>query len=142
MQTTVPGAVWASDGRSTGGEGALVLVADDEPAVRRLVAAILRGRGYRVLEAESGDAALAQATEELALLVADLVMPPDGGVELADQLRRRVPGLKVLFISGYGVLGQAANPADPLLSKPFDPPELIRRVEDLLATVRAEGPAA
>ena len=109
-----------------------VLVADDDPAVGGLVATILRAKGYRVLEARSGDEALERVEDGLALLIADLVMPPNGGVELADTLRRRLPGLKVLFISGYGVLSGSTNTQDPLLGKPFAPAELVRRVSELV----------
>jgi len=112
---------------------AAILVADDDASVRRMVAAILRGHGYRIVEAATGDEALERATADVELVIADLVMPPEGGVELVDALRRRLPGLKVLFISGYGVLPAVSNAHDPLLSKPFDPRELLRRVAGLLA---------
>lgn len=113
-----------------------ILVADDDAAVGELVATILRAKGYRVLEARSGDEALERVEDGLALVIADLVMPPNGGVELADTLRRRVPGLKVLFISGYGVLSDSTNSHDPLLGKPFAPADLLRRVAELI------GPSA
>jgi CheY-like chemotaxis protein len=113
-----------------------VLVADDDAAVGGLVAMILRAKGYRVLEARSGDEALERVEDGLALVIADLVMPPNGGVELVDTLRQRVPGLKVLFISGYGVLSGSTNTRDPLLGKPFAPADLLRRVSELI------GPSA
>ena len=53
-----------------------------------------------------------------------------------DTLRQRVPGLKVLFISGYGVLSGSTNTRDPLLGKPFAPADLLRRVSELI------GPSA
>jgi two-component system, cell cycle sensor histidine kinase and response regulator CckA len=109
-----------------------ILVADDDAAVGGLVATILRAKGYRVLEARSGEEALEHVEDGLALVIADLVMPPNGGVELADTLRRRVPGLKVLFISGYGVLPGSTNSRDPLLGKPFAPADLIGRVAELI----------
>ena len=119
----------------------VILVADDDASVLRLVAAILRSRGYRVLEARTGDEALRLVEDGLALVIADLVMPPEGGVELVDALRRRVPGLKVLFISGYGVLSNSPNTHDPLLSKPFAPADLLRRVAELVAPVAATSPS-
>jgi CheY-like chemotaxis protein len=69
----------------------VVVVADDDDSVRALIARILRGSGYTVLEARSSDEALA-AGEAPDLLVADLVMPSTGGVELADAMRARIPG--------------------------------------------------
>jgi two-component system, cell cycle sensor histidine kinase and response regulator CckA len=121
------------EGTAQAGDGRTVLVADDDAAVRGFVATILRGHGYRVLEAQTGDEALRFVEEELALLVADLVMPPEGGLELADALRRQIPGLKVLFISGYGVLSGSSNTVDPVLGKPFSPADLLRRVAELVA---------
>ena len=56
-----------------------VLVADDDAAVGGLVAMILRAKGYRVLETRSGDEALERIEDGLALAIADLVMPPNGG---------------------------------------------------------------
>lgn len=119
-----------------------ILVADDDAAVGELVATILRAKGYRVLEARSGDEALERVEDGLALVIADLVMPPNGGVELVDTLRQRVPGLKVLFISGYGVLSDSSNSEDPLLGKPFAPADLLRRVTDLIGPSVATPSAA
>lgn len=121
------------EGTAQAGDGPTVLVADDDAAVRGFVAAVLRANGYRVLEAQTGDEALRFVAEELALLVADLVMPPEGGLELADAMRRQIPGLKVLFISGYGVLSGPSNTADPVLGKPFSPADLLLRVAELVA---------
>jgi CheY-like chemotaxis protein len=105
----------------------VVLVADDDDAVRALIARILRGSGYTVLEARTSDEALALG-DDLELLVADLVMPSIGGVELADAMRARIPGLHVLFTSGYCRIGNSFGPDDPLLAKPFTAAELLQRV--------------
>jgi CheY-like chemotaxis protein len=110
-----------------------LLVADDETDVRRLIAGWLRADGYDVLEAATGDEALAQAAAAPRLLVADLVLPPAGGLELVDRIRCRVPGLAVLFISGYApdpFLN--GDPDAPLLSKPFTRGQLRAQVERLL----------
>jgi CheY-like chemotaxis protein len=109
----------------------VVLVADDDDAVRALIARILRGSGYTVLEARSSDEALALG-DDLKLLVADLVMPSTGGVELADAMRARIPGLQVLFTSGYCRTGNSFGPDDPLLAKPFTAAELLLRVRQLV----------
>lgn len=114
-----------------------VLLAEDEPAVRRLVGRLLRDQGYRVIEANDGVAALEQADSHagpIQLLVTDLMMPRMGGVDLFAQLSVLRPDARVLFISGY------ANPGMPslqegrsqLLLKPFDGEELLETVRALL----------
>jgi CheY-like chemotaxis protein len=114
----------------TASKGAVV-VADDDDSVRTLIARILRGSGYTVLEARSSDEALALG-DDLELLVTDLVMPSTGGVELADAMRTRIPGLHVLFTSGYCRIGNSFGPDDPLLAKPFTAAELLLRVRQLV----------
>jgi CheY-like chemotaxis protein len=109
----------------------VVVVADDDDSVRALIARILRGSGYTVLEARSSDEALA-AGEAPDLLVADLVMPSTGAVALADAMRARIPGLHVLFTSGYCRTGNSFGPDDPLLAKPFTAAELLLRVRQLV----------
>jgi two-component system cell cycle response regulator CpdR len=114
--------------------GPTILVADDDAAVRTVVAAALRSAGYVVLEAATCDEALRHADAAPNLLIADLVMPPDGGLDLADRLRARIPGLAVLHISGYAARTEFnGDPSAVLLSKPFSNAELHAHVEWLLA---------
>jgi CheY-like chemotaxis protein len=87
------------------GRGETILIAEDDPALRRLAARILRNLGYEVLEASSGVEAIAvweQHGRKVSLLLTDLVMP-DGltGRELAKQMGTREVGLKVIYCSGY-----------------------------------------
>jgi CheY-like chemotaxis protein len=82
-------------------------------------------------KARSSDEALALG-DDLELLVADLVMPSIGGVELADAMRARIPGLHVLFTSGHCRIGNSFGPDDPLLAKPFTAAELLQRVRQLI----------
>ncbi|WP_428261808.1 ATP-binding protein [Haliangium sp.] len=115
-----------------------VLVVEDEPTVRRVAVRTLRRYGYRVIEAGNGDEALnlpAEALADLHLLVTDVVMPRMSGPQLAEQLQARLPGLRVLFVSGYN----AASAGPPLcahgeafLQKPFTPGVLARCVRELL----------
>jgi CheY-like chemotaxis protein len=116
-----------------------VLLVEDADAVRRMSRDALRHRGYVVLEASNGSAALALAAEHggrIDLLLSDVVMPGMGGRELADQLVQLRPEMKVLFVSGYtddtllqqGTLG----PGIHLLQKPFTPLSLARRVRQVL----------
>lgn len=118
------------------GRSETVLVAEDEPMVREIVAATLRERGYEVVEAGDGAAALAAAATAppIALLVTDVVMPRMGGRELAERLREQTPGLRVLFVSGYSdvALGDAGDPATAFLPKPFMASELAAAVRGLL----------
>ena len=85
------------------GEG-IVLLAEDDRSVRRLVVAELTRRGFTVLEAEDGAAALEMFRKEkdrIDVLVTDVVMPRMNGADLAKAAERIRPGLKILFISGH-----------------------------------------
>jgi PAS domain S-box-containing protein len=115
-----------------------VLLVEDETMVRAVARQALLRHGYRVLEATGGMEALsltATGAAELDLLLTDVVMPGISGPELAERLRQRRPGLKVLFMSGYSddavenrrLLGNA-----PLLHKPFTPEQLARCVREVL----------
>jgi len=120
------------------GRGETVLVAEDEPALRALVALVLREHGYTVLEAGSGDEALRVAARHdgpLDLLLTDVVMPGMGGPELAAALRARQPGVRTLFVSGYPDREEGgAAPLDTgeFVPKPFSPEALVRKVRHVL----------
>jgi PAS domain S-box-containing protein len=123
----------------TGTRSRCVLVAEDEPAVRRLMRRILEGHGHRVFEAEDGEEALRVAEDrlhEIDVLVSDVVMPKLGGGELAHRLRQRRPELPVLFTSGYpqerGVAGGSPLGADGFLQKPFTRDELLEKLRETL----------
>ena len=83
--------------------GGAVLVVEDEPAVRRFTADAMAELGYRVLEADGAEPALAllDRTEDVQLLFTDVLMPDTDGRTLAAEAQRRRPGLKVLFTSGF-----------------------------------------
>jgi two-component system cell cycle sensor histidine kinase/response regulator CckA len=115
-----------------------VLVVEDEPSVLRLTRRILEQNGYRVLEAEDGEAALEVAAEsetEIEVLLTDVVMPRLGGYELARRLRARLPNLAVVFMSGYpedGRGGDALPEGALALNKPFTATGLLTRVREVL----------
>ena len=117
-----------------------VLVVDDEPDVRALVAEVLRASGYDVLTAEDGVAALELMADRppVDLLVTDVLMPRLGGPELADEMTQRDPGTRVLFVSGDAVLdeGRERLRGARLLSKPLGRAELLDAVHAALVGVR------
>jgi len=116
-----------------------VLVVEDQPSLRSMIARMLEALGYRVRVASDPAAALQDAASgapPIDLLLSDVVLPQMNGRQLADRLRAERPGLKVLFISGYpdddvlrhGVEGGRME----LLAKPFTADELARRVRRVL----------
>ncbi len=114
-----------------------VLLVEDEATVRRLAREILASRGYRVLEAEHGRAALKLAAAyagTLDILVTDVVMPSMDGPSLATALAERYPRMRVLFISGYSaddLRGEDGSTVE-YLQKPFRPEDLLARVRAIL----------
>jgi CheY-like chemotaxis protein len=122
------------------GGSEIVLVVEDEPQVRELIMHALAQRGYCVIGAEDGQAALEVASTEggaqAEVLVTDLVMPRMGGHELAATLRERRPHLKVLLMSGYSERLPVAEDLSPgrtaFLQKPFTAEVLSAAVRELL----------
>ena len=133
----------------TPGDAPTVLLVDDEPLVRAVAARMLRALGYPVVMAADAGAVLALNEEELAcvdVLMADIVMPGLGGLQLAAMLDERRPGLPTLFISGYvpaaGVEAEFLRPATSFLTKPFSKDELATALGALLGDRAAPAPAA
>lgn len=117
----------------------IILLAEDEEAVRSIVAAVLERSGYQVLAAANGSDAIELYHRQgggIDLLITDVVMPGMNGCILAARLQKERPALPVLFVSGYteeDVLreGISTNPGS-LLAKPFTAQELTRRVRMML----------
>ncbi len=85
-------------------EAEMILLAEDEPSLRRLIARVLRTQGYTVLEAADGNEALSLAQAngaKIQLLITDVIMPGLSSKMLAEWLKQVNPGVRVLFISGY-----------------------------------------
>jgi two-component system, cell cycle sensor histidine kinase and response regulator CckA len=123
-----------------------VLLAEDDDLVRGLAAQVLRRNGYEVLEAASGEEALALAGRHdrpINLLLSDVIMPRMSGRQLAESLRRWLPDLPVLFMSGYSGEALASHGFDEgeldLLEKPFTTTALLERIRGKLDQ---EKPAA
>jgi PAS domain S-box-containing protein len=136
VPAAVPGAA-AAPARTEGTE--TILLAEDETSVRELTSRILRQKGYKVIEAMDGHAALAASrTHEgkLDLLLTDVVMPDLSGPDVAKRLLKQRPDVKVLYMSGYtddavlqhGVLTRET----PFLQKPFSPGALAAKVREVL----------
>ena len=116
-----------------------VLVVDDEDAVRRVVAAVLRRNGFSIIEAASGREALTALAErpDVTLVISDVLMPELGGRELARQLQRDHPEKPILFISGYTNQelendGGSLDATATFLAKPFSSQQLLEAVNTLL----------
>jgi len=116
-----------------------ILLVEDEASVRNLALMILSGLGYKVLVASDGQEALelqAKYDGPIHLLVSDVVMPRLGGGDLARLLSERLPGLPVIFISGYApdasLTPSLRGPGITLLSKPFTADVLARAVHAAL----------
>jgi CheY-like chemotaxis protein len=117
----------------------LILVVEDEDAIRDLIENILRRQGYRVLTASDGAEALELANNEKAtidLVISDAVMPRLSGPKFVEQLRKTRPDVRVMFISGYAhegsLMGEALESNAEILEKPFSPTVLLSLLRRLL----------
>jgi CheY-like chemotaxis protein len=110
-----------------------VLLVDDEPAFRTLLAATLTQDGFHVIEAGDGEEAVAaiQRIKRVDLVVTDIRMPHVDGITLAQAVRRAQPGVPVLFITGYPADVATPVPNSFMLSKPFLRDELMQAVHHL-----------
>ena len=114
----------------------IILLAEDDAAVRNLVALMLSKEGYVVLAANDGQEALdicRQYKDSIHLLLTDVTMPRMTGMELAERVQRKRSEIKILIMSGETadmVLNQ--NSLDAFLRKPFMPPTLLKCVQRLL----------
>ncbi|MGH9524829.1 MAG: response regulator [Terriglobales bacterium] len=124
----------------------VVLLVEDEDALRALGREALRMRGFEVLEARNGREGIEvfQAnTGRVDLVVTDVVMPQLSGVDLVERLRTLDPKLKVLFISGYtDRIDEIEKSGARLLQKPFTPDQLSRAVTEVIGGAQATAAAA
>ncbi len=130
---------------ATGGSETILLVEDAE-ALRALAREVLERAGYMVLAASDGSEAVRMAEQRktpIHLLLTDVVMPGMSGREVAEQLKRHRPEIKVVYMSGYtdnaivhhGVLEEGVA----FLPKPFTGKSLVRRVRQVLDSLPARG---
>jgi CheY-like chemotaxis protein len=118
-----------------------ILLAEDEASVRELIGTYLQGLGYHVLTASNGVAGISLAksyTDTIHLLLSDFVMPKLGGRELAGELKKMTPQLKVIFLSGYAGHSVSAKdlelPDARFLPKPLSLEVLAKTVREVLDT--------
>jgi two-component system cell cycle sensor histidine kinase/response regulator CckA len=134
----LPHAVGREEPATAAGTGTVLLV-EDEPAVRAVVAEMLAGSGYSVMAAADGAEALRLSSAhdgEIHLLVTDVVMPGMSGQEVARRIGEARPLTRTLFVSGYneeaiqqhGVLA----PGTAFLEKPFSASDLARKAREVL----------
>ena len=116
-----------------------ILLVEDEASVRKLAAMVLREIGYTVLEASGGEEALSlvsQYTGKIHLLLSDVVMPGMSGKELSERLKEQIPGMKVIFASGYTedtILHHSVLDSEiEFIQKPFTPSSLSKKLRKVL----------
>ncbi len=118
-----------------------ILVVEDDASVRGTIVAMLQSLGYRVLAAADGASGLKMVEQhvEIAVLLTDVIMPGKlNGPALAREAAKRLPGIRVLYMSGYaenafgpgGVQGTGSD----LLAKPFSKGDLAHKIRDILGT--------
>ncbi len=121
-----------------------ILVVEDDVTVLRLAARVLERGGYTVLAAGTGDEALRRCLEAsggIALILADVGLPDVRGPELSQRLHELEPSARIVFMSGHSPedladVAQLANAR--FLPKPFDPDQLLQKVEEALEDVADE----
>ena len=120
-------------------EATRVLVVDDEPSIRVLIADVLSEAGYTTIECADGPTGLRvlQSDAKIDLLITDVGLPGGmNGRQIADAGRALRPGLKVFFITGYpenAVVGNGhLDPGMQILTKPFAMDSLARRIREII----------
>ncbi len=122
-----------------------VLVVEDDPWIRSLMADLLAGEGYSVVQASDGKAGLDMAEESESdpdVILLDLAMPEKSGLDVLHELKSSKPtrDIPVIVVSAYAMLmmGSDARRADGVIQKPFDLADLLLQVEQA-ATKRREA---
>ena len=117
---------------------ASIVIADDDAAIRKLLCGVLRSSGYNVLEASNGKQAVDHiGREHVDLLVTDLVMPDQEGIETIGAVRKRFPGLRIMAMSGgFGAhfldIARKVG-ADHIIRKPFETGAIREAIRHMLA---------
>lgn len=119
---------------------ASILLVEDEEVLRLLTTRILERAGHRVRGARSAEEAehlLSATPERPSLLITDVILPGEGGVDLAERWLARLPGLRVLFLSGYtddpDFRTKVEARGQRFLEKPYSTSDLLAMVDAALA---------
>lgn len=130
------------------GGGEVILLAEDDDLVRQLLSRVLRGRGYRVLEASDGQAAIdmfREASAEIQLVLTDLMMPRRSGLELVDAVLAFRQATPIVVMSGFTSDPEGARRLNEqgmtVINKPTTPTEVLVKVRQALDQVRGEADA-
>jgi two-component system cell cycle sensor histidine kinase/response regulator CckA len=130
---------WSAKVGAAGGTETILVVEDDD-SLRKLTATLLESTGYRVLEADDGEAAIRvvrDSTETIDLLLTDVLMPVMSGMDLSVRLRELRPSLKVLLMSGYAgdliARHRGSEPDIALIEKPFTRRGLLSKIRLVLS---------
>jgi PAS domain S-box-containing protein len=123
-----------------------VLVVEDEPGLLALTSIVLQRQGYTVLKAANGREALGivhDGSDEIDLVITDMVMPEMGGRIMADWLEAIQAGIRVLFTSGYTECSMDGeiDPEMEFIPKPYTPSDLLRKVREVIDRPQARKPA-
>ena len=119
-----------------------ILVVDDEAPVRNLLSDVLEKEGYSVFTAETGvEASSIYDSNDIDLVITDLVMPEKGGIDLIMELKKKDPNIKVIAISGGGGITGRFDylpiaklvGATEIIAKPFQVTEIRAQVAKMLA---------
>ncbi|MBF0506142.1 MAG: response regulator, partial [Nitrospirae bacterium] len=121
------------------GKGETIIIAEDEPQVRKSISLLLQENGYKIIEAENGEDALMKFREnrgEVSLVLLDVIMPVKNGREAYEEIKAIEPGIRTIFMSGYtddiiakkGILEEGFD----FISKPIDFVTLMRKIRDVL----------
>ncbi len=125
------------------GEGKHLLVADDEPSIRRVLQAVFTKEGYTVHTSENGRRAVETAgTEQISVLITDLIMPDMNGIDLVKRVHEMHPNVVAIMVTAYGTIKTAVDAirlgAADYITKPFDVEEIRAVVARAVARKESE----
>jgi two-component system cell cycle sensor histidine kinase/response regulator CckA len=115
-----------------------ILLAEDEDSVRSLTTEVLKKGGYEVIAVRDGESALEEIkarSGEIQFLLTDVVMPKMNGMQLAQEVKKLFPGIRILYVSGYAqdVVGNLSEmQRTDFIHKPFKSEALLRKIREIL----------